>query len=102
MDAGGPPPSVVIADKDYDSNRVRESLVRSGAAAVIPMRRTRKVQEPVDDFIYAMRNRIEQCFSKLKNFRRLATRYDKTADSYLGFVQIAAIHLWTRIFVNRT
>lgn len=68
----------------------------------IPMRKSRKVQVSVDGFIYAMRNRIERCVNKLKNFRRLATRYDKTADSYLGFVQIAASHLWTRQFVNRT
>jgi len=51
---------------------------------------------------YALRNRIERCFNKLKNWRRLATRYDKTADSYLGFVLIAAVRLWARAFVNRT
>jgi transposase len=60
------------------------------------------VQEPVDSYIYAKRNRIERGLNKLKNSRRLATRYDKTAESYLGFVQIAAIRLWTRMFVNRT
>ena len=102
MAAGGPPPKVMIADKGYDSDRARASLESAGTAAVIPMRKNRKVQESIDGFIYAMLNRIERCFNKLKNFRRLATRYDKTADSYLGFVQIAAIHLWTRQFVNRT
>jgi hypothetical protein len=56
----------------------------------------------VDGHIYALRNRIERCFNKLKNSRRLATRYDKTAASYLGFVHIAAIRIWTREFVNRT
>nr|WP_265937402.1 transposase [Siculibacillus lacustris] len=64
------------------------------------MRRSRKIQIPVDDHVYALRNRIERCFNKLKNFRRLATRYDKTADSYLGFVLIAAVRLWTRVFVK--
>ncbi|MGR9376915.1 transposase [Rhizobium leguminosarum] len=49
-----------------------------------------------------MRNRIERRFNKLKNFCRLATRYDKTASSCLGFVQIAALRLWTKLFVNRT
>lgn len=69
---------------------------------IIPMRRSRKVQIPIDDHIYALRNRIERCFNRLKNWRRLATRYDKTADSYLGFVLIAAVRLWTRVFVNKT
>ncbi|WP_373491520.1 transposase, partial [Parasphingorhabdus sp.] len=45
---------------------------------------------------------VERCFNKLKNARRLATRYDKTADSYLGFIQLVAIRLWMRQFVNRS
>jgi transposase len=49
-----------------------------------------------------LRNRIERCFNKLKNSRRLATRYDKTMASYLGFVHIAAIRIWMRAFVNKT
>jgi transposase len=49
-----------------------------------------------------LRNRIERCFNRLKNSRRLATRYDKTAESYLGFVKLAAIRLWIRHFVNTT
>lgn len=73
-----------------------------GAATVIPTRKNRKVQIPVDGYIYALRNRIERCFNTLKNSRRLATRYDKTAQSYLGFARIAAIRLWMHAFVNRT
>lgn len=73
-----------------------------GVTPIIPMRRSRKVLVPIDDHIYALRNRIERCFNRLKNWRRLATRYDKTADSYLGFVLIAAVRLWMRAFVNRT
>jgi transposase len=56
---------------------------------------------PIDDYIYALRNRIERCFNKLKNSRRLATRYDKTAESYLGFFNLAAIR-WIRHFVKVT
>ena len=56
----------------------------------------------IDGHIYALRNLVERCFSKLKHSRRLATRYDKTADSYVGFVLVAAIRLWVRHFVNRT
>lgn len=73
-----------------------------GVTPISPMRRSRKVQAPIDHYLYALRNQIEHCFSKLKNWRRLATRYDKTADSYLGLVLIAAMRLWTRAFVNRS
>ena len=102
MEAEGPQAKVVLADRGYDSDHIRETLEEKGAAPVIPTRRNRKVQIPVDGHIYALRNRIERCFNKLKNARRLATRYDKTAASYLGFVQIAAIRIWTNAFVNRT
>ena len=72
-----------------------------GAATVMPTRKNRKVQLPVEGYDYALRNRIERCFNKLKNSQQLATRYDKTAQSYLGFVRIAAIRLWMCAFVNR-
>jgi len=100
MDEPGPQPKVLIADKGYDSNAIREDLARRGAEPVIPSRRNRKIQPPIDDFIYALRNLIERCFAKLKHSRRLATRYDKTAASYVGFVLIASARLWVRHFVN--
>jgi transposase len=65
-----------------------------------PDQRNRLIQLPVDAAIYALRNMVERCFNKIKNARRLATRYDKTADSYLGFIHIVSIRLWTRQFVN--
>ena len=102
MDADAPAPKVLIADKGYDADRIREHTEAKGGVAVIPMRRGRKVQVPIDDHIYALRNRIERCFNKLKNARRLATRYDKTAASYLGFIHIVSVRLWTRHFVNAT
>ena len=73
-----------------------------GVAAIIPPKRNRAVQRDIDGHLYAMRNLVERCFSKLKHSRRLATRYDKTADSYLGFILVASIRLWVRHFVNRT
>ncbi len=102
MEAEGPEAKVLLADRGYDSDHIRETLEKTGAAAIIPTRRNRKIQIQIDSHIYALRNRVERCFNKLKNSRRLATRYDKTAASYLGFVQIAAIRIWMRIFVNRT
>jgi transposase len=67
---------------------------------VIPTKRNRKVQIATDGFIYALRNRIERGINRLKNSRRVATRYDKTATSFLGFVQLSSIRIWLRHFVN--
>lgn len=100
MDEDGPAPKVLIADKGYDSDAIREDLQARGAEPVIPMKRNRLVQVPIDGFIYALRNRVERCFNRLKNERRIATRYDKTSASYLGFTLIGAIRLWIRHFVN--
>jgi len=102
MAAHGPVPRVLLADKGYDSDNIRASLEAAGAVPMIPARRNRKNPVQIDDFVYGLRNRIERCFNKLRCSRRLATRYDKTADSYLGFIHLASIRLWFRYFVNRT
>jgi transposase len=95
-------PRVLIADKAYDADYIRDVVEQDGGVAVIPLSRTRKTPRTIDDHIYALRNHIERCFNKLKNSRRLATRYDKTAESYLGFVNFSAVLLWIRHFVNTT
>ena len=100
MEAEGPEPKVLLADKGYDADFIREDMQRRGGFAMIPTKRNRLVQLPVDGAIYALRNIIERCFNKLKNARRLATRYDKTARSYSGFVHIVSIRLWMKQFVN--
>jgi len=89
-------PKVFIADKGYDSNHVRETIASEGGTPVIPARANRKEPEPIDPITYALRNHVERCFNKMKCSRRLATRYDKTAASYLGFIQIVAARLWVR------
>src|SRR3546814_12220202 len=75
-------------------------MEKRGGVAMIPTKRNRLVQLPVDADIYALRNMVERCFNKLKNARRLTTRYDKTADRYLGFIHLVSIRLWMRQFVN--
>lgn len=75
-------------------------MEKRGGVAMIPTKRNWLIQLPVDPTIYALRNLVEPCFNKLKNARRLATQYDRTADSYLGFIHIASIRLWMRQFVN--
>ncbi|ETD02301.1 transposase [Rhodobacter capsulatus R121] len=91
-----PQPAGLVADRGYDSDKVREDIDSRDALPMIPMRKHRKVRKVVDMAIYTLRNRVERCFNKLKNSRRLATRYDKTADSFLGFIDIACIRLWLR------
>lgn len=93
-------PKVLIADRGYDADRIRQDVEAAGGASVIPGRQGRKQTVPIDRFAYRLRNRIERTFGRMKNARRMATRYDQTTASYLGFVQIVAIRLWVRHFVN--
>ena len=87
---------VFIADKGYDSDAIRQDVEQRGGTPIIPGRSNRKQPMPVDDFIHALRNMVERCINKLKCARRLATRYDKTAMSYLGFIHIVACRIWVR------
>jgi transposase len=100
MDADGPSARVLLADRGHDSDAIRQDMQDRGGVAVIPARKNRRVRDSVNAHIYALRNRIERCFNRLKNARRVATRYHKTAASFLGFVQITSIRLWIRDFVN--
>ena len=77
-----------IMDRSYDADRIRERLACDGITAVIPPLPTRCGKLPFDKQLYRERNRIERFFNKLKQFRRLATRYDKLAKTFM-----AAIHL---------
>ena len=63
---------------------------------VIHMLKSRKVRVGVDRSLYRLRNLVERCFNKLKNARRVATCYDKTAESFLGFIDTTSIRLWLR------
>lgn len=86
----------VIADKAYDSNALRAIIQTAGATAVIPCNPTRKALIPYDRQAYKLRNRIERFFSKLKHFRRIATRYDRRAIYFLAFIHIASAIIWMR------
>lgn len=88
--------SHILADKAYDSNALRKFIADIGAQAVIPCNPTRKQLIPYDFTIYKARNNIERCFGKLKQFRRIATRFDRKAIYFLSFIQIAAAMIWMR------
>jgi len=83
--------SYLLADKGCDGKRALEAAEAIGAQPVIPQRKGAKTMRELDVDIYKARHLIENLFSTLKQFRRLATRYDKHLQNYLGFVHIAAI-----------
>lgn len=85
----------VIADKAYDVEWFRASLAFC-AEAVIPARAFRKDPTPHDKDLYKERHLVECFINKIKHFRRVATRYDKTATAYLAFVAIASFMVWLR------
>jgi transposase len=92
----GLPAEVVMADAAYDSDHLRQAIANKGAIAVIPNNPSRARKHPLDKHLYAQRHLVECCFSKLKHFRRVATRFEKTAQNYLAVVTLAAIVLWLR------
>jgi transposase len=81
----------VIADKAYDSMGVVGTVEAMPAEAVIPTLRTRKEQRQIDKDLYKERNLAERFWRKAKEFRRVATRYEKTARNFLAFVHVASI-----------
>jgi len=84
-------PEVVIADKGYDKKSLVEQIESRGAQAVIPTQKDRKDQRPVDPHLYKERNLCERFWSKVKQLRRVATRYEKKAANFLAFVEVATI-----------
>jgi transposase len=96
--AGLPTPVTVVADRGYDSNAVLELIARSGAKPSIPSCSRRIVRRSVDPAIYRQRNIIERFFCRLKQFRRIATRFDKLARNFLAAVLIASTRLWLRAY----
>jgi len=86
----------VIADKGYDDQTLIDRLSKRGIESVIPPRKNRLHLRPYDRFLYKERNLIERCFNKLKQARRIATRYEKTLTNYKAFLYLASIMIWLR------
>ncbi len=93
---------MMLADKGFDGDEARSALLLKVILPVIPPRTSRQVPPGCNFKAYKDRKRIERMFSKLKQFRRIATRYDKTRLSYAGFLALAATHIWLPTFVNTT
>ena len=86
-----------MGDRAYDGNPVRKAVAAIGAEAVIPPHPCRKHPAAFDAVRYRSRHAIENAFARLKQFRSLATRFDKTARSYAAQVAIACILVWLKI-----
>ncbi len=90
------PGDYLIADKAYDSDDFRATVADQGMTAVIPPNRSRSKAFPYDKEIYKERHLVECFINKIKHFRRIATRYDKTAASFLSMLCLCAAMIWLR------
>jgi transposase len=86
----------LLADKGYDCNRFREVIAAAGAEAVMPSTRARSQAIPYDKEVYRERNLVERFFNKIKHFRRIATRYEKTALSFTSMLSLVGAIIWLR------
>ena len=89
-----PTPRKLLADRAYDARKLRDWLLARGCEPVIPPNPTRKHPHAYDAVAYRRRNTVERMFCRLKDFRRIATRYDKRADNFLSAVLLAAAVTW--------
>ena len=87
-------PRWVIGDKGYDSRAFLDAVEASGAEAIIPARRCSTRPRAFDPHLYKRRNLIERAVNKLKQFRRIATRYDRNPDNFRAFLHLAALSAW--------
>jgi transposase len=88
--------SVVVADRGYDSRALVDLIAARGGQAHIPTQRQVKIQRTVDPDLYRRRNLVERYFCNLKQFRRIATRFEKLARNFLAAVALASARLWLR------
>ena len=87
-------PEAVLADKGYDSNALVATLEERGITPVIPSKANRKVPRKTDFALYRERNLVERFFGKIKQYRGIATRYDKLAETFLAGVLLVCVLIW--------
>ena len=93
---------ILLADRAYDSDRLRTSLAERGAWANVRAMPNRVNVPAFSQFLYRQRNAVERFFNKLKHFRAIATRYDKRDDNFLASIQLASIRIWLRSYESVT
>jgi transposase len=87
-------PVWLAADRAYDADDLLDSLAARRIGAVIPPRKNRSIQRTYDRHLYKSRNLIERFFCRIKQFRRIATRYDKLAERFASFIALGASVIW--------
>jgi transposase len=95
-------PRAVIADKGYDADQLVETICSRGAQAVIPPRSNRTKPRKFSKSLYKERNLVERFVNRIKHYRRIATRYEKTARNYLAFAHLAASLVMLGVTANMT
>jgi transposase len=91
---------MLLADRGYDADWIRALASEQGAWANIPPKRNRKEAICFSPYFYRARNLVERFFNKIKQCRRIATRYDRLAANYLAFIKLASIRIWLRAYPN--
>jgi transposase len=91
-----PEGAMLLADKGYDANALRNTVTERKAWANIPPKANRKDPICFSPFLYKARNLVERFFNKAKQFRRIATRYDKLAENYLAALKLVSVRIWLR------
>jgi len=89
---------VLLADRAYDSNALRQAMTAQGAWACVKPMPGRKDPPAFSPFLYRYRNLVERFFNKIKHYRAIATRYEKHAENYLALLKLAAIRIWLRAY----
>ena len=89
-------PLAIVADKAYGSSKIRQQIADEGALAVIPSKSNARKPIPHDKNLYAMRNIVERFFCKMKDMRRLSTRFEKYSQNLLAMLPIFAIKCWIK------
>ncbi len=93
---------ILLADRAYDSDALRQLLRERGAWGNIRPMPNRLTPQAFSAWVYRQRNQVERFFNKLKHFRAIATRYDKRDDNFLASVQLASIRIWLRSYESVT
>jgi transposase len=91
-----PAGAMLLADKGYDANGLREAVMVRGAWANIPPKSNRRDPICFSKHLYRARNLVERFFNRIKHFRRIATRYDKLAENYAAALKLVAVRIWIR------
>lgn len=96
------PDTILLADRAYDSDAIRSLAAQKRAWANIPPKKNRTGSFPFSRWVYKQRNLVEQYFNKLKQFRGIATRYDRDPLNFLAAIKLASVRIWLRAYESAT